>query len=119
MFLNPSITFLVDGLDKIKWMACQIREDIESNVALARTVVQRIYEIIQKRTELKCESSKELHEMYTKHLRMAKSDAAPSTKGFIDMALTIWDRALCLPSVSTHYLGCIKYICIIQEVPWH
>ena len=100
MLTTPATLHLVDGLDKIKWMACQIREDIESNVTLARTVVQRIYEIIQKRTELKCESSKELHEMYTKHLRMAKSDAAPSTKGFIDMALTIWDRALCLPSVS-------------------
>ena len=73
-------------------MACQVREDIESNMTLARTVVQRMYEVIQKRIELKCTSSKELHETYLKHLRMANSEAMV-TNGFIHMAGAIRERA--------------------------
>ena len=99
MLTTPATLHLVDGADKIKWMACQEREDIESNMTLARTVVQRIYEVIQKKKDYKCESSKELHDVYVKHLRMANSEAMVS-KGFIDMAGTIWERALSLPGVS-------------------
>ena len=46
MLTTPATLHLVDTADKLKWMACQEREDIESNVTLARTVVQRIYEVI-------------------------------------------------------------------------
>ena len=67
MLTTPATLHVVDDIDKIKWMSCQVREDIEANKTLARTVVQRIYEVMNKKAEYKCSSVKDLYEMYTKN----------------------------------------------------
>ena len=49
MLTTPATLHLVDTVDRVRCMALQAREDIESNVTLARTAVQRIYEVMQKK----------------------------------------------------------------------
>ena len=49
--------------------------------------------------EYRCSSARDLQEMYRKNLRLA-STSEPVSNTFLDMASTIWDRALSKPEIA-------------------
>ena len=83
----------------LEWRASQMREDIKQNETLARTPVQRIFEIVQKRKQFNVKTSGEMVKLYESNMTMS-SRSEKITPSFVDMALTIWDRALCKPGIQ-------------------
>ena len=88
-----------ETLQSMDWLACQQREDIMQNTTLARTTVQRIFELIHRRKELNITTAKHMQELYAKSL-VVSSYSEPITFSFVDMAFTIWDRALSKPAIQ-------------------
>lgn len=89
----------VDSPEALEWKACQARENIKQNTTLARTTVQRIFELVQRRKEMNITSPKAMEELYSKELRVS-TYSEPVTFSFIDMAFTVWDRALSFKEVQ-------------------
>ena len=99
MQTTPATLRKANDLGTITWMPGQVREDIEATKTLARTVVQRIYEVMQNKVEYRCSAVRYLQEMYRKNLRLA-STSEPVSNTFLDMASAIWDRALSKPKIA-------------------
>ena len=99
MLCTPCNFFVVQEEGDLEWRSQQHREDASTNVTLARTPVQRIFDICQRRHQLGPKISVEkMVEVYATKLRLSER-SEKITRTSIDMAFTVWDRALSRPTI--------------------
>ena len=92
---------VVDTEADIDWRSVQLREDIQANTTLARTAVQRIWDINLRRKSLPGKvTPQQIFELYDAKVKQAQNNPEQVTLSFCDMAFTVWDRALCEPQVQ-------------------
>ena len=103
MLTCPATFFAVDT--DLEWFSEQRREHFSVNMTLARTTIQRIFDINARRNELggKC-TPQMVHDLYKKNLHISER-SEPVTLTFIERSFVIWDRALSLPSVRAVVLA--------------
>ena len=96
----PCLFVVVDSEADIEWRAHQIREDAAQNSSLARTPIQRIFDINNRRFKLGTNvTAQQIVDIYSEKLQM--SDRSESiTKGWVVSAFAIWDRALSKPEIQ-------------------
>ena len=96
----PCLFVVVESEADIEWRSHQIREDAAQNSSLARTPVQRIFDINNRRFKLGTNvTAQQIVDLYALKLRL--SDRSESiTKGWVASAFTIWDRALSKPAIQ-------------------
>ncbi len=100
MTTAPCLFVLVPTTDSIVWRAQQLREDVSQKTSLARTPVQRIFDVVNRREAQGMRISAEaMVKLYSENLRLSER-AEPITKSWVESAFTIWDRALCKPTIQ-------------------
>ena len=96
LLTTPASFVKLETEAEISWRSSKLREDIESNNTLARTAVQKVFDIAQRRVELGNVSAEALYEVWCKKVGQAEGVASADqvTVSFIEKAFMIWDRAL-------------------------
>ena len=97
---------VADSIEALWNLATCLRENAtEDHAALGRTGYQRIYDLILvKQQEEQGRSAKltpaALAKIYNDRVKVASSAAEPVNPSLADMAVTVHDRALCIPAVQ-------------------
>ncbi len=100
MLSAPCLFVLLDKDSDIEWRSQQLREDISQKSNLARTCVQRIFDVNQRRFAHGVRVTPDtMVKLYHDNLRLSEK-SEPITKSWVDCAFTIWDRAMSRPSIQ-------------------
>ena len=86
----------------IEWRCRQVRENLKEGSVTATTPVQRIFDINAKRFEHGARLIRDqIVNLYSDQRRLRLSiKSEPISKGWVDCAFTVWDRALSLPAIQ-------------------
>ncbi len=105
MTTAPCLFVLVPPTDSIGWRAQQLREDVSQKASLARTPVQRIFDVVNRREAQGMRISAEaMVKLYSDNLRLSER-AEPITKSWVETAFNVWDRALSKPTIQAVVLA--------------
>ncbi len=97
--LTTPATFYCVQAD-IAWFAEQRRENFSTNTTLARTTVQRIFDLNNRRAQLGSKATpQQVLQLYAANLKTGERSEA-ITLSFCEKAFTIWDRALNKPAIQ-------------------
>lgn len=106
MLTVPASFVVLDTEDDISWRASRLRENLEANSTLARTAVQKVFDIAARRAQIgpHC-TAKDLHAIWQVKIGTTGSTTAEAvTVSFIDKAFLIWDKALKKPCIQAAVL---------------
>ncbi|CAJ1452204.1 unnamed protein product [Effrenium voratum] len=84
---------IVARLEDLEWKALQLREDNSQKAKLARTAVQRVFEIINRGQSGKAISAETMEQLYSEKLNMAEN-SEPVSENWVKTAYDLWDKAL-------------------------
>ena len=94
MIIAPCLFVKVARLEDLEWKALQLREDNSQKAKLARTAVQRVFEIINRRGQSgKAISAETMEQLYSEKLNMAEN-SEPVSENWVKTAYDLWDKAL-------------------------
>ncbi len=99
LLTTPAVFVRLADANELGWRASKLRDNIEANKTLARTGVQKIFDVAQRRTNLGNISAAQMLTVYISKLGPA-GGGEPVTMSFIDKAFHIWDRALRKPEIQ-------------------
>jgi hypothetical protein len=96
--LTTPVTFIkLPDISEIGWRAAQLRENVQANLTLARTAVQKVFDLATRRQQYGMISPKSMYDLYTSKIVSSGDDKGNGervTLNFIEKAFTIWDKAL-------------------------
>ena len=98
----PAVFDKLADASELGWRASKLRENIEANKTLARTAVQKIFDVAQRRIQMGNISAAQMLTVYIEKLGPSGGGGGgePVTMSFIDKAFHIWDRALRKPEIQ-------------------
>ena len=95
---TPAAFHLVKG--DMAWFMEQRREDMSTNATLARTTVQRIFDINNRRMQIGAKATPhQVLALYDAHLTTSEQSEKIAIT-FVERAFTLWDRALSKPKIQ-------------------
>eukprot|EP00959_Pyramimonas_sp_CCMP1952_P200718 4198225-Pyramimonas_sp.AAC.1 len=98
MLSTPAAFFTVKG--DMAWFTEQRREDMATNITLARTTVQRIFDINNRRMQIGSRATpQQVHALYDANLKTSEQSEKIAIT-FVERAFTLWDRALSKPAIQ-------------------
>ena len=101
LLTTPCSFILVDTDADISWRAAQIRENSQANATLARTAVQKVFDLAARRAELGIVNARDMYNLFTRKLNLADNSVRTDkrddmTEGFsmtfVEKSFIIWDR---------------------------
>ena len=99
MLTTPCTFVKLADETELGWRASKLRENIAANTTLARTAVQKVLDVAQRRAQLGNVSAQRMLDIYTEKLGDG-GGGEPITLSFIDKAFNIWDKALRKPEIQ-------------------
>ena len=97
------------GKEALYWASLNFREAMDTSaVAVRRTLLQRIFEIVAFQEDRQISGAHAVAEQYAQNMRYGPR-SEQVTKGFVDSAITIEDRMLSIPE-------CRKILCEADDL---
>jgi hypothetical protein len=103
LLTTPAVFVRLADANELGWRASKLRENIEANKTLARTAVQKIFDVAQRRIQMGNISAAQMLTVYIAKLGPSGGGGGgePVTMSFIEKAFHIWDKALRKPEIQT------------------